>query len=298
MGDWGHAGGLDKGIELEWFETWVRGVDTGLEKADEPIHIKELPSASTARWIKATSYPMAQTYTPLYLNSGGALSTTKASADSPEQLVWPVGPAVTYTVANGYKEDRTLLGPSAVRLFVTSSNTNIHMYLELEDVAPDGTTTPITHGSILGSRRKTDPARSWSSPDGLPVLPYLTLDNDYYLTPNTPVQLDIPLQPTAWRLLAGHKIQLKVNTNAGAKCTGPTALFDAPVGCFFSAPTAASLVGGIYTIHDGPQYVSAVNLPMMLSTDVSTSRSGITGTTNDGAAMPLDWGSGGSRPTS
>ncbi|HEX6240038.1 MAG TPA: CocE/NonD family hydrolase, partial [Polyangiales bacterium] len=32
LGDWGHAGGLDQAIELQWFDTWIKDIDTGLPK--------------------------------------------------------------------------------------------------------------------------------------------------------------------------------------------------------------------------------------------------------------------------
>jgi predicted acyl esterase len=120
-------------------------------------------------------------------------------------------------------------------------------------------------------------------------MPYLTLEEDAYVTPDTPVQLDVPLQPTAWRLLAGHTLQLQVATNAGEKCS-PTGLFAPPVGCAFSIPTAQSLAGGVYTILDDAEHVSVVNVPLVTSDDITTARSATTPTSGD-AELPLDWGS-------
>ncbi len=46
MGNWGHAQGLDPGIYLQWFETWLKGVDTGIENTSTPIHFgPEYPSS-------------------------------------------------------------------------------------------------------------------------------------------------------------------------------------------------------------------------------------------------------------
>lgn len=295
IGDWSHAEGSDRGIELQWFETWVRGLDTGLEKADEGIHLKELPSATTERWINATSYPMTTDYTALYLAGDGTMSTTAPTAPSTAQLAWPAGPAVTFDAVEAADVDRTILGPPAVRLRVSSSNTNIHLFTQLTDVAPDGTETPITHGSILGSRRATDPERSWSDASGLPILPYLRLDRDDYLTPDETVTLDVPLQPTAWRLVAGHTLRLKVATNAGEKCSPTGVLFAPPAGCFFSAQMAASLAGGLYTLELAGG--SVLNVPLIDSTDIKTATSAVTGTSDNDTVEPIDWGSGGARPS-
>ena len=294
VGDWGHGGGLDPGIELQWFDTWVRGQDTGLEVADEPIHLQERSSAESGRWVNATSYPMTQDYTAFHLDVGGELRAGGPTELGMEQLVWPAGPTRSYTVADAVDEDQTVLGQPAVRLWLRSSNTNAHLFLELVDVAPDGTATPITHGSILASRRTTDSFRTWSSNDGLPIKPHLTLEHDDYLEPDSIVRLDVPLQPTSWRLRAGHRIQLRVATNAGQKCS-PTGLFAPPVGCVFSAPTARSLVGGVYDVLHGPDYPSLVSLPLVRSADIETVSSGPT-PTSGGVHVPNDWGSGGRRP--
>ncbi len=72
IGDWGHGSGLDLGIELQWYDTWVKGLDTGLPKDTQmPIRLTEL--GGTKRWIKTRCYPLVQRYTALFLSSGGTL---------------------------------------------------------------------------------------------------------------------------------------------------------------------------------------------------------------------------------
>ena len=288
VGDWGHGGGLDKGIELEWYETWLRGVDTGLQSAASSIHLQELTPSGSPRWINAPTYPMTDEYGALYLDGGGALSPSAPRTGGADQVTWGAGPPLTYT-GEPFAVDTTLLGPSAIRLWVESSNTNAQLFAELQDVAPDGTATRITFGSILGSRHRTDPERSWFAPNGLPVFPSLTLDRDDYLTPNTAAQLDIPLLPVTWRFEAGHRLQLMVATNAGLACEPSTVISDAPVGCVVSVPTAQSLVGGVYRIlHDAahPSLVSAALVPSSLIPDAASAPT----PTSGGVAMPQDWG--------
>ena len=308
VGDWAHADGSDKGIELQWFETWVMEQDTGLERADQPIHLKEKPSASSDRWINAATYPMTQDYTALHLD-GEALSAAAPAASGTRQLAWPAGPPLTYTVSKGYDVDKTILGPASARLWISSSNTNAHLFVQLVDVS-DGSSTPITHGSILASRRRTAPSHregdrhvdpldpwSWSARNGLPTAPYLTLEHDEPLTPDTAVQLDVPLQPTAWKLLKGHQLQLKIAAYPVETCLArQDPLYSPPVGCAFSAPTAQSLAGGVYQVLHGGERASVVNVPILDSDAVLTATSAPTPTSDDGATLPNDWGSGGSRP--
>jgi predicted acyl esterase len=289
IGDWAHAEGLDQGLELEWYETWLKGTDTGLQSTPGSIHLKELPSASSDRWISLPRYPMTDGYQALYLDSGSKLSTTKPVVPGVESIVWGAGPSRTFTVTKPNDVDMTLLGPAAARLYVQSTTTNVHLFVQLEDVAPDGTVTAITHGSILGSRATLDPAQSWSSPNGLPVRPMLTLDADRYPAPNQVVQLDVPLYPVTWRLLEGHRLQLTVAPNPGASCAPPLpSLYTKPFGCAASIPVIQSLTGAVFQLHRGGATASFLSAALVPSDSIPTVRSGAT-PTSKGATLPQDW---------
>jgi predicted acyl esterase len=60
-GDWEHGGGLDDGIVLAWFETWLKGVGTGLDTTSTPMHLFE---RGTNRYVNAAHYPAVSTYRP------------------------------------------------------------------------------------------------------------------------------------------------------------------------------------------------------------------------------------------
>ncbi|MET0390490.1 MAG: CocE/NonD family hydrolase [Polyangiales bacterium] len=79
LGDWAHGGGLDLGIELQWFDTWIKGVDTGLAtNTKTPLHLTEL--GGTKRWINSRCYPLVEDYTPC---------TSRATTLCPSQLQPP-----------------------------------------------------------------------------------------------------------------------------------------------------------------------------------------------------------------
>jgi len=304
VGDWAHGGGLDQGVELEWFQTWMQGVTTGLRSAPGSLMLQELPSGATPQWISSRTYPMTTNYQALYLGDTGSaptvtgtLSTAKPSGAGSDQIAWTPGPGpqLTYTAAP-VSRDTTLFGPGAAQLWVQSSTTNVQLYVELDDVSPSGTVTAITHGSILGSRSQLDPTRSWTAPNSLPMQPYLTLDADRFLPANTPVKLDVPLEQVTWKLLAGHRLRMVVAPNAGTLC-GPTqvvsagvaaAIVPVPFGCEVSVPVDQSLVGGSFQILHGGNYPSLLNLPLMPSSQIPTIRSGPT-PTSGGVALPQQW---------
>ena len=288
VGDWGHAGGLDQGIELEWYDTWIKGVQTGLRSSSLPFHMKELPSAATPRWVSVPRYPMTTTYTPAYLASGGALAATAPTASGSDTIAWAPVDSTSYSTAP-FTQDLTLIGPSALRIWARSTNTNMQLFAELLDVAPAGTATAITHGSVLASRRSTNPAKSWSASNGLPIQPYLTLDGDDPIAANTAVKLDIPIEPVTWRLLKGHRLKLMVAGQATQdQCALNTKIGAAPTGCLLTKQMAQTVPGGVYTLLHDPAHPSVINLPLVPSSTLITTRSGVT-PTSSGVALPLDW---------
>lgn len=291
LGDWGHAGGLDYGIQLEWYDTWIKGIDTGLAtNTQTPLHLAEL--GGTKRWVNAKSYPFVKSHTPFYLSSGGGLSQTANSVTGQDQLSWVpdgwLGGSIEYATepfANG----GMLAGPIAARLQVTSSNSNLQLSIDIFDRAPDGTRSKITHGSILGSLRRTGTAAqtSWTDASGLPMRPYLTLDVDEPLTPGTPTELDVPLWPTVWSIEPGHSIVARIATQpVGADCGALLAL---PVGCNLTNPESASLSGGVYKLLRGGQQSSLISLPLLDHGALTTAEAAVSATGVAGTPLPVDW---------
>jgi uncharacterized protein len=62
------------------------------------------------------------------------------------------GGALTYTSAP-FSEDTVLGGPVDATIYATSTRPDAEWVATLEDVAPDGTATPVTTGALLGSPR-------------------------------------------------------------------------------------------------------------------------------------------------
>lgn len=59
IGDWGHGIGMDIGIYLEWFDTWLKDADTGLAETETPLHLYE---AGTKRWVNLNTFPPVKVY--------------------------------------------------------------------------------------------------------------------------------------------------------------------------------------------------------------------------------------------
>jgi uncharacterized protein len=283
LGEWGHGGGLDNGIVLQWFETWLKGEDTAIQDTTMPIHLYEQRSE---RWINAARYPLVSNYTTFHLNSTGMLMRNPSTDAVNNTIAWgqpDTGATLTYTTAP-LAEGATLAGPISVTVHASSSNTNLGLVGFLYDVAPDGTATEITNGSVLGSQRELDATKTWHDVGGKLIYPYTLQAGDDYLTPGEVYRFDIGLFPRQWSIAPGHAVRLMLTTQM------PQAFCDAAYfgsePCLLTAPQTRTLPGGEYVIDRG-----LINLPLLSHGHFPTAASGATPTSN-GVALPLDWGTG------
>jgi predicted acyl esterase len=288
VGDWKHGGGRDWGVELQWYDTWIKGIDNGLPTDTRtPLHLQE---RATGRWINVPRYPLTDVSRALYLTKSGELENTM-TGDGEDTLAWASPEEVSNSIeyrSDPFVDGAMIAGAMAASVRVTSSNTNAQLLVELFDVAQDGTRSLITHASVLGSRRRLDPERSWSDENGQLVRPYLTLDQDEPLVPGEPSNLDFPLRPTLWSIETGHHLLLRLSTRPPAEnCTYDSGR--APWGCFLTEPMRESLEGGVYRIHYGGASGSLVRLPLIEHGSFDTARSVSSPTVRDDSALPGDW---------
>jgi hypothetical protein len=305
MGPWYHltAGqGVDlHRIQLEWFDTWLRGEPTGMGATHTPLHLFQLGSN---RWTDAATWPLPQARpSTYYLSDGpsgssapstndgtlrpgrpgagsgadpvlftgatnpcdrqteqwsmGALSVATSSAGLPtdpcttDDRALQAGPnALTYTT-DPFASPTVLGGPIDATIYATSTTKDAEWVATVEDVAPNGASTPLTAGALLGSFRSVDAANSWYAPDGMPLLPYhpYTKASATPVTTGSVTRFDVEVFPTVALLAPGHRLRLTITTS------------DTP----HLAPTPAqlaNLVGGAYQVHRNAADASFVELPL------------------------------------
>ncbi|MGH6986748.1 MAG: CocE/NonD family hydrolase, partial [Caulobacteraceae bacterium] len=82
MGSEAHCAGRDGGAmaeaTLRWFDTWLKGVDAGLEEGRPSLHLNDLDSD---RWLSCGSYPPVSRYQTYYLRADGRLDSTVPAGD-------------------------------------------------------------------------------------------------------------------------------------------------------------------------------------------------------------------------
>jgi hypothetical protein len=124
-----------------------------------------------------------------------------------------MGPGVTF-MTPPLDAETEITGPSAVKLFLSSSTEDADIFAVLRVFSSDLTEvvfqgaidphTPIGQGWLRASHRKLDPALS------KPWRPYHTHDQVQLLTPGVPVELDVEIWPTSIVIPAGYRIALTI----------------------------------------------------------------------------------------
>lgn len=157
---------------------------------------------------------------------------------------------VTYTTPK-FSRSRTIAGPIAARLYVTSSGRENQLVVTIDDVSPDGKSRPLTAGALLGSQRALDSRRSWRVDKRL-VLPYhpSTSGSAAPLTPGVTTRFDVEVFPTVATIRAGHRLRIQVASN------------DAPH-LLPTLPQSFALLGGRYEIRRDARYPSSISVPYL-----------------------------------
>jgi putative CocE/NonD family hydrolase len=254
-GPWTHLNGSTVDIdplELEWFDTWLKGEDTGMAYTPTPLHYYDLGSGN---FDETSTFPFkGSSPATYYFGPGGTLSAQPPTSQTAggDNVVWsPVGSpcgrpvdqwsmgglsiaaseagvlapcaesdtttqagpwATTYTTAP-LAQPATVAGPITVAVYATATTTETQWVAEVEAVTPDGTSFPLTEGALLGSLRAVDPSRSWIE-NGATVLPYhpYTQASVQPVTPGLPEEYQIQVFPTLVTLAKGDSLRVTIST--------------------------------------------------------------------------------------
>ena len=159
-------------------------------------------------------WPLKDTrWVRFHLHAEGALRVEQPVASASQVTYEAMGDGLTF-ITEPLAEECHVIGPSSVRLRVSSSTADADLFLvlrlftsDLKEVTYSGSNdphTPMSHGWLRASMRKLDAERS------LPYRPYHTMDECQPLTPGTPCDLDIEIFPTCFVAPKGYRIALSV----------------------------------------------------------------------------------------
>ena len=204
----------DYGVKLQkrFFDYFLKGQQNGWGKEPrvrlQVRHVDRFVERHENEW------PLARTrWTRYYLDFATRALSVGAPAGSATIEYDAMSEGITFQTPPLARETE-ITGPSALKLFLSSSTTDADVFIVLRVFAPDGKEvvfqgaldphTPIGQGWLRASHRKLDPQLS------LPYRPYHTHDESEPLTPGQPVELDIEIWPTCIVVPAGYRIALTI----------------------------------------------------------------------------------------
>jgi uncharacterized protein len=197
-------------LQLRFFDYFLHGKKNGWDK-QPPVrlqvrHIDRFVERCESEW------PLKRTqWTKFYLDPAGRLAANKPANKKSVLRFEAMGDGVTFLTAPLERETE-ITGPSAVKLYVSSSTKDADIFAvlrvlsaDLKEVVFQGAIdphTPIGQGWLRASHRQLDKKLS------KPYRPYHTHGKKEPLKPGQVVVLDIEIWPTSIVVPAGYRIAL------------------------------------------------------------------------------------------
>ena len=262
------------GLQKKFFDYFLKGKQNGWDQQPKvQLQIRHPGEKFVLR--HENEWPIARTqWTNFYLDpSSMGLGVSKNNSIKTNTYD-AMGDGVTFTTPP-LENETEITGPSALKLFVSSSTRDADLFVILRVFDPQGKEvlfqgaldpkTPIAQGWLRASHRKLDKARS------LPYRPYHTHDEKQPLTPGEVYELDIEIWPTCIVVPKGYRIALTVrgkDYDHGLSAASLSNMKNPMSGCgpFMHddlADRPPDIFGGKVTLHFGPQYPAAVLLPVI-----------------------------------
>ena len=261
-------------LQKRFFDFYLKGNKNGWNK--QPRVQLQVRHVGTFVERMEEEWPLARTqWTKFYLNPAdltlGRERVKAAGTVSYDGL----GDGVTFLSAP-LKKVTEITGPSAAKLFVSSSTADADLFLvlrvfshDMKEVVFQGALdphTPLGQGWLRASHRKLDKTLS------TPYRPYHTHDEQQPLKPGQPVELDVEIWPTSIVVPAGYRIGLSVRGRdyvypggSGGRLSNMKNEFTGCGPFLHNDPRdrPAKVFGGRVTLHVGPDRAAYVLLPII-----------------------------------
>lgn len=142
-------------------------------------------------------------------------------------------------------------GPLEADIWMSSTSTDAEVSVRVDDVAPDGTVSPITNGLMSAAYRAVDETRSRYL-KGEMIQPWhpFTVASMLPVTPGLPMMLPVEIFPTAALIRSGHRLQVAISASNQAQGG-------------WSNPSQVNATGGVNTILNDADHPSSVVLPVV-----------------------------------
>jgi len=201
-----------RNLQLRFFDYFLHGKKNGWDR-QPPVqlqvrHVDRFDERAENEW------PLKRTrWTRFYLDPAGYTLTDRPAKKKSTINFAALGDGVTFLTAPLDRETE-ITGPSAVKLFISSSTSDADIFVVLRVFSPDmkevvfqgaiDPHAPIGQGWLRASHRALDKELS------KPYRPYHTHTKKQPLKPGEVVSLDVEIWPTSIVVPPGHRIALTV----------------------------------------------------------------------------------------
>ena len=266
----------DYGVKLQkrFFDYFLKGIANGWDQQPRvQLQVRYPGEKFVLRY--ENEWPLARTqWTHFHLDPRDMRLSQIPVAAKQAVTYEAMGEGLTFSTPP-LEQETEITGPSALKLFVSSSTTDADIFAVLRIFDPAGKEvvfqgaldphTPVAQGWLRASHRKLDPRLS------LPYRPYHTHDEKQPLTPGEVVELDVEIWPSCIVVPKGYRIALTLrgkdyeyegeaatlsNMKNPMRGCGPF-VHDDPV------DRPPQVFGGQVTLHFGPGRQASVLLPVI-----------------------------------
>jgi len=266
----------DYGVKLQkrFFDHFLKGKANGWDKQPRVLLRVRHPGEKFVERHE-NEWPLARTrWSHFHLDPRDMRLTGTPVAAEKSVTYEAMGEGVTFSTPP-LENETEITGPSALKLFISSSTADADIFAVLRVFDPKGKEvvfqgaldphTPVGQGWLRASQRKLDPGRS------LPYRPFHAHDEKQPLRPGEVVELDIEIWPTCIVVPRGYRVALTIrgkdyeyegeaatlsNMKNPMRGCGPF-VHDDPI----DRPPA--IFGGEVTLHFGAKRQASVLLPVI-----------------------------------
>ena len=260
-----------KGHDLQkaFYDHFLRGEDNGWDQRP-PVLLEVRHADGRIVERQENEWPLARTqWNKHYLMPEGRRLLSSAPSFSSQGVYAAFSDGVSFT-SLPFREQTELTGPGVLRVFVSSSTSDLDLFATLIAKTPDGKVvsfpgasedaTPLSQGWLRASHRKLDPERS------KPYQPWHTHDKIQPLKPGEIYELQVELWPMNVVLPAGSTVTL--NLRGRDYSTTPEGGIETGSGPFLHTDPRdrpVSIFGGQNSIIGGGDFPSYLLLPVIPS---------------------------------
>ena len=276
-------------LQLAWFDHFLKGKANGIDSFPNV----EQWYQGTGRFQPQSTYPApGTTYHDWFLGPDGTLGEQKPKGQGGAPVPYTLGnglcsrstdqwtagetaliagnggtPCDNYNNQNEaagaafttapFAKPATISGPIDVTLEISSTRSDATLVATLTDVAPDGSSNPLTAGSLIASQRAltTTSCPTYKVEDcslyiqGRRAIPWhpFTQASQQPLKPGQVYEVEIEVFPTSATLLPGHSLRLVITSSDAPHESSPL-------------PSALDQAGGVTTIYAGGNRPSHIYL--------------------------------------